>query len=73
MEKQVETYNGRAVVYKEDVAEALGCCTATARLMMQRTGCAVKVGRRVALYVGDFYSLLLGIDRDRREHGIEVR
>ncbi|OUP65171.1 hypothetical protein B5F12_04020 [Pseudoflavonifractor sp. An176] len=73
MEKKVETYNGRAVVYKEDVAEALGCCDNTALIMMKRTGCAVKVGRRVALYVGDFYSLLLGIDRDRREKGIEVR
>lgn len=67
MKKRADTYKGRTVVYKEDVAEAMGCGVKAALLTMRRTGRTVKVGNREALYVGDFYTLLLDIGSDRVE------
>lgn len=55
---ETQKLNGKAVVYKEDVAEALGCCASTALTIMKRTGKTVMVGRRLAMYVSDFYSML---------------
>ncbi len=54
--------NELAVVYKEDVQRALGCSAHTALVVMKRTGKAFKVGKRLALHVGVFYSLLLNND-----------
>lgn len=45
----------------------MGCGVKAALLTMRRTGRAVKVGNREALYVGDFYTLLLDIGSDRVE------
>ena len=37
------------VLYKEDLAQALRCPESTALLLMKRTGCSFKVGRRIAI------------------------
>lgn len=53
-----------AVVYKEDVAEAFGCGTQRAIEIMKQTGKVVMIGKRKALYVSDFYSLLTSAAAD---------
>ena len=37
------------ILYKEDLAEQLRCTEKTALLLMKRTGCSFKVGRRIAI------------------------